>query len=174
MAQQQPAGDDPYEVGRIIALRRIESAPRTRSDVFQHLRSRGIPDDVADAVCDRFVEVGLIDDVAFAHAWVESRFRSKGNAPLRLRSELQRKGVSAEVIEDALAQIEAEALRERAMELALGLAPKYAGQEPATAVRKLAAALSRRGYPGNIVWSVAGDACSSCPELTCPELPPTC
>lgn len=168
MAQQDPAGDDPYEVGRIIALRRIESAPRTRADVYQHLLSRGVPDEAAEAVCDRFVEVGLIDDVAYAHAWVESRFRAKGNAPLRLRSELQRKGVSAEVIEEALTQIEAEALRERALELAHSLAPKYAGQEPAVAVRKLAAALSRRGYPGSLVWSVAGEACSSSPEFNVP------
>ncbi|MFM1917340.1 MAG: hypothetical protein RJB01_855, partial [Actinomycetota bacterium] len=46
-----------------------------------------------------------------------------------------------------------------------GLAPKYAGQDPAVAARKLAAALSRRGYPGSLVWSVAGEVCSGSPEL---------
>lgn len=169
MAEHKLAGDDPYEVGRIIALRRIESAPRTRADVFQHLRSRGVPVEAADAVCDRFVDVGLIDDVAFARAWVESRFRSKGNAPHRLRSELQRKGVAGDIIDEALAQIEADALRERALELAQSLAPKYSGQDSSVAVRKVAATLSRRGYPGSLVWSVATEACCAPAGL-----PPTC
>src|SRR5215213_6281976 len=68
-----PHGDaeaDPYVVARSIALDRIAARARTRHELAQALKSRNVPPQVAEQVLDRLQEVGLVDDAAFAEAWV--------------------------------------------------------------------------------------------------------
>ena len=84
---------DPEQVARTILLRRLTASPRTRTELRTDLLRRGIPEVVADRVLDRFVDVGLIDDAAFAQQWVESRQRTRGSARSVLRQELRAKGV---------------------------------------------------------------------------------
>ena len=55
---------DPREVGRLIALRQLETRPRTERELHDTLCARGIPSDIADELIVRFVEVGLLDDRA--------------------------------------------------------------------------------------------------------------
>src|SRR5262245_14526757 len=97
------AEPDPESVARSICLRLLTGAPRTRAELATAMRKRGVPDDVADRVLDRFVDVQLIDDAAFAAGYVESRHRERGLARTALRQELRRKGVDAETAASALA-----------------------------------------------------------------------
>ena len=54
-------------MARTIVLRKLTAAPRTRAQLADDLRRRATcPDEVAEQVLDRFTEVGLIDDPAFA------------------------------------------------------------------------------------------------------------
>ena len=90
------AGDepgDPVAVAKSICLRLLTGSTRTRADLERALRRRGIADDVAGAVLDRLTEVGLIDDAAYAEAFVASRHRDRGLGRSALRAELRRKGV---------------------------------------------------------------------------------
>jgi len=57
---------DPEETARQICLRMLATAPKTRAQLAGALRRRGVPDDAATAVLDRFAEVGLIDDAGLA------------------------------------------------------------------------------------------------------------
>jgi len=78
-----PATDpdaDPESVARTILLRQLTDRSRSRAELATALRKKQVPDDVATRLLDRFTEVGLIDDEAFARSWVESRQRSKGLA----------------------------------------------------------------------------------------------
>jgi regulatory protein len=84
LADQQDEAD-PEQVARTIVLRRLSATPRTRRELHDDLRRRGIPDDVSERVLDRFVEVGLIDDAQFARQWAECRQRTKGSARSVLR-----------------------------------------------------------------------------------------
>ena len=77
-------------------------APRTRAQLAEALRKRGIPGEAADEVLGRFEDVGLIDDAAFARAWVESRHYSRGLAGRALSAELKQRGVAAEEIRAAI------------------------------------------------------------------------
>ena len=67
--------------------------PRTRAQLATALRKRRIPDEVAESVLSRFAEVGLIDDAAFARAWVESRHHGRGLARQALSAELRQRGI---------------------------------------------------------------------------------
>ncbi len=145
---------DPDEVARTILLRRLAAAPRTRSELRADLCRRGIPEQVADRVLDRFTEVGLIDDAAYARLWVESRQRTRGSARSVLRQELRGKGVDAMAVDEALASIDADVERERAKQLVWAKARATSRLEPAARTRRLAGMLQRRGYPASMAFSV--------------------
>jgi regulatory protein len=145
---------DPEQVARTILLRRLSAAPRSRSELRSDLLRRGIPDDVADRVLDRFTEVGLVDDASYAQLWVESRQRTRGSARAVLRQELRRKGIDAEQAEEALASIDADSERDRARELARVKARGTLRLEPAARVRRLTGMLQRRGYPASMAFAV--------------------
>ena len=85
-----------------MCLRLLTLAPRTRAQLADALRKRGIPDETADEVLSRFEDVGLIDDAAFARAWVESRHYSRGLAGRALSAELKQRGVAADEIRAAI------------------------------------------------------------------------
>ena len=93
---------DPEEIARAIALRRLTSAPQTRAQLAEAMARRGVPDEVADRVLDRFEEVRLVDDAAYAQAWVTSRVAGRGLARRALRHELSARGVSPADVASAL------------------------------------------------------------------------
>lgn len=97
---------DPYEVARLIALRQVEARPRTERELFDTLCERGVPEQVAQAVVRRFVEVGLLDDHSYARVWVQSRMHSRGLGVAALRRELRTHKVPDPVIEEVLAGID--------------------------------------------------------------------
>ncbi|GHA09437.1 hypothetical protein GCM10008090_19310 [Arenicella chitinivorans] len=57
--------------------------------------------DVVDAVLDQLVEDGYVSDERFAESYVRAR-RNKGVGPVKIKSELYRKGVSDHLIADYL------------------------------------------------------------------------
>ena len=155
---------DPEQVARTIALRRLEAAPRTRAELAQTLAKRGVPDDVSERVLDRFTEVGLIDDAAFAHLWVESRHRGKALARSVLRQELRRRGVEPEVIDEAVESIDDDDEWARAREFARRAVRVTSGEDPRKSLRRLAGQLARKGYPSGVCFAVAREALSAALE----------
>lgn len=145
---------DPEQVARTILLRRLTAAPRSRSQLHDDLRKRGVPEEVCERVLDRFTDVGLIDDETFARMWVESRQRSRGMARPVLRQELRRKGIDGEVAEAALEEIDPDDERARAVELVRVKARSLGRLEPQARVRRLVGMLQRRGYSGGVAFSV--------------------
>jgi regulatory protein len=78
--------------------------PRSVAEVRRRLRHLGFPVRLGDEVVDRLVELGYLDDHAFARAWVESRDRARPRGILALRQELQRKGIGRDVSDEILAE----------------------------------------------------------------------
>lgn len=145
---------DPENVARILVLRRLDTAPRTRVELERFLTERGVPDEVSTAVLDRFTEVGLIDDMAYARGWVSSRHGTRGLGKRAVAQELRRKGVADDVIAAALEPIDSEQERVRAFELARSRYPQVIGLPYATQVRRLMGALTRRGYDVGLAAAV--------------------
>jgi hypothetical protein len=97
---------DTDEVARTILLDQLTGRARSRQELADKLAGRNVPTEVATRLLDRFEEVGLVDDTAFARSWVEGRVASKGLAPRALAQELRRKGVADEVAREALSRID--------------------------------------------------------------------
>ncbi|HYO18147.1 MAG TPA: regulatory protein RecX [Dermatophilaceae bacterium] len=155
---------DPEQVARTILLRRLEAAPRTRAQLATTLRERNVPDDVAQRVLDRFEEVGLIDDRAFACMWVESRQRGRRLAGRALRSELRSKGVCEPFIDEALALVSPEDELAAAREVAARKARSVVGLPRVTQVRRLSGALARKGYGPGLTAQVIREALTDAHE----------
>lgn len=150
--------EDPEARARQICLRLLTLAPRSRAQLADALRRRGVPGDVADGVLGRFTDVGLIDDAAFARAWVESRHYSRGLAGRVLKAELRSQGIDDERIREAVAGLGPDAEVATARQL---VARKLAGtreQPPQVRARRLAGMLARKGYPPGLAYRVIREA----------------
>jgi regulatory protein len=154
-AAPAPARD--ADRAREICLRLLAVRPRTRQELASALRQRGIPVEVADEVLERYGEVGMVDDRAFARAWVTSRHHGKGLASRALAVELRRKGVEAEAIGVALDEIGDDVQARTAREL---VDRKLRGDRgaPDAALRRLVGMLARKGYPPGLAFRVVREA----------------
>ncbi|MCV2393466.1 recombination regulator RecX [Actinotalea sp. M2MS4P-6] len=135
-------------MARAIALRLLTGAPRTRRQLADALARKDVPDDVAERVLDRFVDVGLIDDAAYAESLVRSKHQSRGLARPALAMELRRKGVSDEDAREALASID-EADEEVAARALIQRRWRDDG-DPVVQGRRILAMLGRKGYSSGL------------------------
>lgn len=149
---------DPESVARLICLRQLTAAPRTRAQLADTLRRRGVPDEAAAAVLARFAEVGLIDDAMFANAWVESRHYSRGLGRRALAAELNQRGVDRSDIQAAVAQVSPERELATARALVERRLASTAGQPAQVRIRRLAGMLARKGYPPGLAYRVVREA----------------
>jgi regulatory protein len=145
---------DPYAVARSIALDRIAARDRTRHELAKALQAKNVPAEVAEQVLDRLQEVGLINDAAFAEAWVESRQQRRHLSRPALRRELQAKGVDRDEIDAALESVDVGDELAAARDLARRKHASIAARDYAVRYRRLAGALSRRGFGSAIVTQV--------------------
>lgn len=148
------ADGDPESVARTIVLSRLTAQPRTRAELEQTLATKLVPVEVARGVLDRFEQVGLVDDAAFARAWVESRRTGRGLARRALAQELRRRGVDDEVAREALDEIDPEHETELARALVRRKLRTTRPLERQTRVRRLAAMLARKGYSPGVAMRV--------------------
>jgi regulatory protein len=149
---------DPESVARLVCLRLLTAAPRTRAQLADALRRRGVPDDAAESVLSRFTEVGLIDDATFAKAWVESRHYGRGLGRRALAAELGRRGVDRGDIDSAVEQLSAETERATALALVERRLANTTGPSEAARIKKLVGMLARKGYSAGLAYSVVKEA----------------
>jgi regulatory protein len=151
-------------VARLIILRKLTAAPRTRAQLADDLRRRAVPDDVATKVLDRFTEVGLVDDRAFADEWVRSRHSQRGLSRRALGHELRTKGVADELVAQALCEVGDDDERHAAEELVARRLPGLQRFDREVRIRRLVGMLARKGYPGGLAMQVVRDAVDAAPD----------
>ena len=132
----------------------LSHQPRTRAELERSLSRAGAPDDVAAAVLDRLTQVGLVDDTAYAEAYVRTGVGVRRRGTRSLRAELRTRGVDPEVIDLAAAQVDDQDERATALALASRRAPGLARLAPEAQRRRLMGLLLRRGFSGAVVSEV--------------------
>lgn len=170
-SEQASRGRDspaPESAARNICLQLLSTRARTRSELAKALAKRHVPEAAAAAVLDRFAEVGLIDDEAFANAWVDSRQAGRKLARSALAAELQRRGVDRGLIDQALQRVDPDQERAAALALVTRKLPSVKGLPVAARQRRLLGLLARRGYSSGLAAGVVRDALAgqNDPELT--------
>lgn len=136
------------------ALRLLSYRPRSVYEVRTRLAGRGYDAALVEATIARLQELGLLDDRAFARAWVESRESTRPRGRQALAAELRQKGVSAEVIAGVLDEVLTEDESALALEMARERARSLRGLERPAFFRRLQGFLVRRGFSADVVLQV--------------------
>jgi len=145
------------EVAREICLRQLAIRPRTRAELAKTLARKEISEEVIAEVLDRYDEVGIIDDAAFARMWVSSRHHGRGLARRALANELRQHGVEPEVATEALETLDEEAEETTARAL-VDRKLRTARGTPDQVFRRLVGMLARKGYPAGVAIRAVKDA----------------
>lgn len=145
---------DPESVARKILLDQLTGQARSRKELSDKLAARNVPEDIAGRLLDRFEEVGLVDDEAFARSWIASRQPGKGLARRALAQELRRKGVDDEVAREALDEIDPADEESAARAMVRKKLRSLGRVDDTTATRRLVGMLARKGYGSGLAFAV--------------------
>lgn len=143
--------EDAFQKTYDKALNFLTYRPRSRAEVRRYLERKRVSPEVSQRVEERLIRAGLLDDEAFARFWVENREAFKPRGRYRLRQELRQKGLDAQVIAQAVQEVDEEQGAYRAAE---GRARRYAHLDRREFRRKLGSFLQRRGFSYEIVNDV--------------------
>jgi regulatory protein len=99
--ERRAAVDDPQVVLE-AAARFLEARSRSVTEVRRRLTSAGYRADLVEGAITRLTDLGVLDDEAFARAWVESRDRARPRGERAIREELRLKGIDRAVIDAVL------------------------------------------------------------------------
>ena len=157
---------DPEAAARKILLDQLTGQARTRKELADKLAAKNVPADVASQLLDRFEEVGLIDDEAFARAWIASRGSAGSGAGRRLAKralaqELHRKGIDQEVAREALDEIDPADEEAAARSLVRAKLRSVERVDDTKATRRLVGMLARKGYSSGLAFAVVKDELAS-------------
>lgn len=86
------------------ALNYLAIRPRSRWEMEAYLKRKGSSPALQDKILNKLSINKLLDDIAFAHAWVASRRLLKPVSRRRLIQELRAKRVAVDIIEQVLEQ----------------------------------------------------------------------
>jgi regulatory protein len=134
------------------ALHFLGSRPRSEREIRDRLTRHEYDPHVIDRVIAKLRRVQLVDDAAFAAYWVEQRAAHKPRGARLLKQELRQKGVSQDVVSEALPEDDEGGAYRAAERKAASLR----ALDERTFKQRLGAFLQRRGYGYETVRSVVG------------------
>ncbi len=139
-------------LARDRALEVLSRRQMSRKELKSKLLQKGETEDSVEYCAQWLEERGFLDDGRYAAAVVR-HYAAKGYGAGRVRAELQRRGIPRELWEEALAE-----LPEPDEKLDRLIAARLKDPEDREQVRKLSAALYRRGYS----WEEIRSAMARC------------
>lgn len=124
------------------ALRYVTLRPRSRWELVTYLEKKGYEVPTIEAVLGKLDELELVDDRAFAKAWVEYRQNLRPRSRRQLTAELRQKRIDNDIIEEVVGVIDNEQEVANIQEIAQRKRKQSRYQDP----QKLMAYLSRQGF----------------------------
>jgi regulatory protein len=140
---------------RAVAM--LAARPRAARDLERVLVRKGEPAEHVTTAVQRLIDLGVLDDAQFARQFIRAKIAGAGLSRRRLQSELWRRGVARDVIDDALADVMSEDAVDEDAQIAEVAARKLRtlrSADPAEARRRLYAFLARRGYDSTAIRRV--------------------
>jgi len=130
------------------ALHYLGYRPRTRQEVKRHLQKKTIPDEAIEIVIDRLDSQNYLNDAEFGRLWAENRALHNPKGRRALQYELRQKGLTETEIEQALEDLDEEALAWQAVRKRL---TRWQSLDELTLRKKLTSYLARRGFDYEII-----------------------
>ena len=92
-------------LARESALRLLSYRARSKKEVRDRLKRKGISPGVVAEVIDAFQRSGLLDDLEFAKAFAHDQLMRKPMGEALLKQQLSKKGINKETIEQVLLEV---------------------------------------------------------------------
>jgi regulatory protein len=151
-----------FEKAQAVAARYVNYQPRTAFELRQRLEQDKFDCEIITRVVELCVEQGVINDLQFSLMFIADKTRVSKHGKARSVHGLRQKGVSADVVSEAYAvidaepqkYIEADSLAQVEYENAVSLiVQKYGNENLAdiNVMRKAMAFLLRRGYSRDVI-----------------------
>lgn len=148
-----------------ISMRALGRKGMSRRELIARLRDNDLSAEVAEFEADRLERVGLIDDVELARVLIERLVARKGLGRGALKAELQQRKLSAEAIEEAIAEHDADADPAALVDqLVADRLRRMGSLDRATAERRLMSYLQRKGHGGALVQQAVRRALDGAPS----------
>ena len=126
---------------------------RTLKEVRQKLREWEVADDDAEPVIAELIAQNYLNEERFARSFARGKFRVKKWGRLKIRQEMKLKGLSNELIQKGLMEIDGDAYEEVLRDLLEKKARSLRGESVAVKQKIVRFALSR-GFESDIVWDL--------------------
>lgn len=117
---------------------------RTVFEIKTKLSDRGFDDAEIEKTVEKLKNLKFLDDQKYAKNFIERQFRAKG--AMRIKRELELKGVSKNIVEEEIAQIDTACFVESAVELARKKYKNIKDLPKEKIYNRLMSFLTRRGF----------------------------
>ncbi len=143
---------------RKALLKLLERSSKSSGQLRTLLLEKEFPVQLVDQMIDRFIEVGLIDDLSLAKDFTEVAVTRKSKAKSVIARELRAKHFPQEAIDAAISEIDSDSELEAAKKLAETRFRQLMKLEPEVRTRRLSSYLMRKGYSSSVVWAAVRHA----------------
>ena len=133
-------------------LRYCAYQDRCTQEVRTKLATFDMPNPEKDKIVKLLVDEGYLDDERYASTFVRSKIHLKKWGVNKIRMSLKMKGISDEIIANALSEIDPEIYREELIKVLK--AKKINELDPYKRKAKLAQYAMQKGYEPSLVWDV--------------------
>jgi regulatory protein len=154
LSKNQEVEADPYSFALTTAHYALAPRAKSRAELHAHLKKRGVEDEIAIAVLDELELQGLLNDLEFARIWSESRQRQKKLSKRSIGQELKFKGISQDLIEEVLEDIDDEEEYKMAFTLAERKFRSCSHLGDDVIYRRVHGLLSRKGFSHSITGRI--------------------
>lgn len=144
------------ELNRDMVLKKLlhycQYQDRCMQEVRTKLTTFDIPSSDKEKIMQVLVNEGFIDDERYASTFVRSKIHLKKWGVNKIRMALKMKGISDEIIQNALSEIDPENYREELIKVLK--AKKINETDPYKRKAKLAQYAMQKGYEPGLVWKL--------------------
>lgn len=133
---------------KLCALNYLKRMDRTESQLLRKLQTLGYPEEISGAALDYVKQYRYIDDMRYACSYIE--YRKESRSLRQLEQDLMQKGISRDVIQEAMMQAE---LPEEDVQISRWLQKKHYRKDTADQkeTERIYRFLLRKGYSSTAV-----------------------
>ena len=127
---------------------------RCVKDVRDKLKTYDIPQEDRDKILVFLLDNRFVNDERFAKSFVRGKVNQSGWGMNKIRFHLMQKGITKEIIDEALGQTDEEVYRQRLIDILKTKSKTVKAETDYEKKRKLAAYAMQKGFEGSLVWEV--------------------
>ena len=144
--------DADYAKAKKTAMNMLAMRDHSREELRKKLLKRDLMSEAVDELIIKLENSRLLNDEEFAHRFVRAQRENRKLSRAVLKRELSKKGISAELADEAVAEVDGE--EELAREVAAKNAASTRRLDYAVRERRILGMLARRGFPSAICIKV--------------------